>query len=158
MDWSVPQWEQFVEEHYDRIFRFALHLLGNRSEAEEVAQDTFLKAYYSKETLLNPDSRVHWIYQIARNVAVDRRRWWKRRAGVEQQGEEEGAHVTATELQITLRELVLALPLRQREVFLLRHLAGFSTEETARLLGIREGSVKTHLMRAVSNLKEKLES
>ena len=152
------EWDEFVEQYYNPIFRFCFQILGSREEAEDLTQDTFFKAYKSFATLEKPESAKYWIYSIARNGCIDRKRWWKRILLQDTLSDELPANSGQPDLSITLRKLIQKLPQKQREVFVMRHWHGFSTEETARALGIDPGTVKSHLKRAIDKLKRQLSS
>ena len=145
-------WNHIVESCYRDIYSFALKILGSVHDAEEVTQETFLQAFKNLKgdeplTVLRP-----WLYTTARNRCIDRKRWWKRWTILAKElfaaDKEDNQNTQALD---TLP--IMQLPGRQREIFVLRHWHGFSTEETAKILGISEGSVKSHLKRAVEKLK-----
>lgn len=142
-----------VELYYQRIYAYCYHFLGKRSEAEDATQEIFLKAMRCTDDIGDAAAFRFWIYRVARNHCIDRTRWWKRflaRAAEEGEIADTRANqADLSELREELRQFLLALPIRQRDVFILRHWHGFSTEETAKLLGISSGTVKSHLKRAV---------
>lgn len=155
------RWKELVSEFYHPIFIFCLRFLGNREEAEDLTQEVFIKAYSSlcKKEIEEPLIK-NWLYKIARNSCIDKTRWWKRTARVKQ-GLTNAANGMTTEPMnpaIFLENEILKLPVRQREVFILRHWHEFSTCEVAQLLKITEGSVKSHLNRAIEKLKASLVS
>lgn len=149
-------WESIVEEHYQKIYAFTYFFARSREEAEDLTQEAFLKAYKSRSSLRERESVKSWLYTITRHVCIDRKRWWKRIAEVALGDREQRAAEQHPEDAMTLKKLVRELPDRQREVFVLRHWHGFSTEESAKLLGINEGTVKSHLSRAIEKLKQGL--
>ena len=73
-------WNDLVEEFHSGIYAFSWHMLGSRQEAEDVTQETFLKAYRSRASLRTNNVKA-WLYSIARNACLDRKRWWKRWRG-----------------------------------------------------------------------------
>ena len=148
-------WNDLVEKFHERIYAFSWHMLGARHEAEDVTQETFLRAYRSRGRLRTSNVKA-WLYSIARNACLDRQRWWKRwQIRAVNQTAEQGL-VPDSQALLELTQIIERLPVRQREVFVLRHWHGFSTLETADLLGLSEGSVKSHLSRAVEKLKTEL--
>ena len=155
----AQHWERFVGEYYPAVFRFLVHFLGSRAEAEDAVQEVFLKAWEHLQTLPEISNERAWIYSIARNYAIDRTRWWKRLLSkvdfssteLENKAARDTMSVDA-DVRIVLSH-VKKLPTRQREVFILRHWHGFSTEEVAKMLGISTGSVKTHLKRSIEFVK-----
>ena len=148
-------WQSIVEDNYREIYDYAARFLGNRHDAEDAVQETFLRAY---RTWSGPVEDIRkWLFRIVRNLCVDKRRRFKRwitslRHVSSSQPEADSPEDSSF---LIVRHLNL-LPERQREVFILRHWHGFSTEETARLLGLTSGTVKSHLFRAVEQLKESL--
>lgn len=152
---TLANWNEIVEGNYKAIFAFCFHFLGNRHEADDATQDTFLKTFRAKESIqkIAPNEIKFWLYRVARNVCIDRKRWWKRLHNFHQSQTQVSSLETDQGLTMTLRKLILQLPQKQKEVFILRHWHGFSTAETAKLLKIDEGSVKSHLSRAISKLK-----
>lgn len=148
------EWEKIIEDFYEPIYRFALHMVGKKDEALDIVQETFYKALKGKDSLSNNESVRAWLYQIARNLIIDRGRWWKR-WGFSSAALPEQHYDAPMEQQIIVKEVlhaILKLPVRQREVFTLRNLHGFSTSETAHLLQMSEGTVKSHLHRAIGAL------
>ncbi|MDC0357791.1 RNA polymerase sigma factor [Oligoflexia bacterium] len=149
-------WETLVKEYYPRIYAYALKLLGSEADAEDIAQEVFLKAFKSKKQDLSPLALKQWLYVVARNRCIDKQRWWKRRRLLFQSGELEGQSSSANEPTIFLSRLLTKIPPRQREVFILRHWHDFSTQATAKLLGISTGTVKSSLKKAIHTIKEEL--
>lgn len=154
---AVILWNDVVEDYYTPIYRFCLHFSGDQSEAEELTQDTFLKAHKSIGNINDPSKIKAWLYSIAKNTCRDRYRWWKRRPIHHSEIEISDHSLSCSPLAMTILGLINKLPTKQREVFILRQLHGFSTEETATLLSISAGTVKSHLKRAIDRLKLNLE-
>jgi RNA polymerase sigma-70 factor, ECF subfamily len=153
-------------EHQTRVLRLCRLMLSDADEAEEVAQEIFLKAFRFHRTREHPESWSKWLATVTINACRDRRRssWWKRwRGRTEEFDEFKGAtpgHRSAEEiaLQRETQSLVWKhfskLSARQKEIFALRHFEGWSTEEVAAHMGLTAGSVKTHLFRAVRELRK----
>lgn len=148
-----------VRRHQERVFGFLLRLLGRRDEAMDLTQDAFLKAWGALPGW-QPEARfTTWLFQIARNSALDLLR---RRQRVEfvpfdsgSSDEEMPDPAPPPEEQFSgrqrlgLLERVLgALPVEQREILLLRELEDMSYADIADTLGINEGTVKSRLARA----------
>lgn len=170
---SVPQWfERCVEMYQPRIYAFTLRLTGNPQDAEEIAQDTFVRAYralldYEPERIRSLALRP-WLYQIALNIVRNRVR--VRRPKTEPldgedtpvswiaipADEQPEAVALRGERQRELAERVLALPEHFRIAVLLRFVADLSYAEIAGLLGHPEGTVKAHVHRGVLLLRESL--
>jgi RNA polymerase sigma-70 factor (ECF subfamily) len=142
-------------------------LLYDREEAEEIVQDTFMKAYEACAGGVVPDDWAAWLTRVAVNACRDRRRagWWMRfrrwtdpvdDVPLVAQGPDPAEAATGAQ---TRRRIWLAfrqLPARQREVFVLRQIEERSTAEVAEVLGLSPGSVKRHLFRALRRLREAL--
>jgi RNA polymerase sigma-70 factor (ECF subfamily) len=146
-------WEEFVAQFGERIYRYCHHMLGSAAEAEDATQDVFVKCFEKAEELSKADSLTAWVYTLARNRCIDRLRWYKRALSYLESRPVAISPPPGTELQMTLRTMIAKLPSQQREVFILRHWHGFSTDETAQLLKVHTGTVKTQLKRAVDKLK-----
>ncbi|HSS94077.1 MAG TPA: sigma-70 family RNA polymerase sigma factor [Candidatus Dormibacteraeota bacterium] len=154
--------ERMVDEHKDRIFAASLAMTGNRHDAEEVAQDTFLRAYralatYAPERIRDLKERP-WLHRIAVNVVRNRVRGVHPRL-VELNGSEpdhsRGPEDHAME-RMQLDELaarVAELPIRYREAVVLRHVRELSYAEVAEALGQPVGTVKANVHRGLKLLR-----
>jgi RNA polymerase sigma-70 factor (ECF subfamily) len=148
------EWQNLVNDYYAAIYRYSYQFLGTQDEAQDATQQTFLKAFRSFSTLKQQSSEKSWLYSIARNVCIDRKRWWRTWLSASAtSSEDRPAPARSPELSVTLKKLIGDLPERQREVFILRHWHDFSTTETAQMLGLDEGTVKSHLKRAIDKLR-----
>ena len=168
---AVPPWhaqyETLYRQHWARVVRLCRLLLDDSEEALEVAQEVFLRL---AQRFQAPDSTTEWgawLTRVSLNACHARRRsgWWRRgRAGAGAAGEIDLVDGEPTPeraaLQGEARERIWRalhrLPLRQREVFVLRHLEGWSTEAAGAALSLSSGSVKRHLFRAVRRLRRAL--
>jgi RNA polymerase sigma-70 factor (ECF subfamily) len=159
--------EELCRTHYSRVFQLCRLLLVDRHEAEEVAQEVFLKLVKECQSHSQILSWEAWLTRVAINACRDRRRsaWWKwwREEHVEFQEAEFPSNRLTPEQQVLSREqqeriwrLFCALSSRQREVFVLRRLEGLSSEEVAQVLGLTSGSVKRHLFHAIRHLRKGL--
>ena len=154
--------ERMVNEHKDRVFATSLAMTGNRHDAEEVAQDTFFRAYralatYSPERVRDLKERA-WLHRIAVNVVRNRVRGVKPSL-VELNGSESdhspGPEAQAME-RMQLDELatrVAGLPVRYREAVVLRHVRDLSYAEVAETLGQPVGTVKANVHRGLKLLR-----
>lgn len=162
MEGVERQFERMVRDHQDRVFALGLALTGNRHDAEEVAQDTFLRAYRALVTY--PPGRIRelkqkpWLMRIALNVFRNRVRGVKPRL-VELNGSESD-HTPGPEAQAMRRaqmdELavrVAGLPARYREAVVLRHVQELSYAEVADALGQPVGTVKANVHRGLKLLR-----
>lgn len=154
--------ERMVVDHQDRIYALAFALTGNRHDAEDVAQDTFIRAYkalatYSPERIRDLKQKA-WLHRIAVNVVRNRVRGIRPRL-VELNGSEPD-HATGPEEDVLRRseidELatrVACLPARYREAVVLRHVQDLSYAEVAEALGQPVGTVKANVHRGLKILR-----
>ena len=162
MEGTERAFERMVREHQDRVFAIGYALTGNRHDAEEVAQDTFLRAY--RALITYPPDRVRdlkqkaWLHRIAVNVVRNRVRGVRPRL-VEFNGSESD-HSPGPEAQAMrhaemddLAARVACLPPRFREAVVLRHVQEMSYAEVAEALGQPVGTVKANVHRGLKMLR-----
>ena len=141
------------QRHY--IFRVAWGLLNEDSAADDVVQEVFLKILAGRLKAKPRAKFTTWLYQVAINTAREqarrRRRIWGDQSALNALEAMPDGGADPARL-----DSLAALPLRQREVVVLRFLEGFDTAETAEILGCREGTVKAHLHRATLKLRDLL--
>jgi RNA polymerase sigma-70 factor (ECF subfamily) len=151
-----------VERHANALGRYVASL-GERDGAEEVVQDTFVRAFSSLDTFRGDSSLRTWLFTIARRLVVDRRRKSRRRRDVEDLNEADAASeytaldgMIATEARSRVWGAVGKLSPTQREVFLLRVNEGLSYKEIAEVAGTTEGAARVHYHNALRTVKENL--
>lgn len=159
--------EDLYRSHRARVVRLCRLLLSDPDEAADVAQDVFLRVERACREGIPPTDWTPWIVRVTVNACHDRRRsgWWRwwRAGGVSLDLDHTAGPWRTPEEEAVRREQrtrvwaeLQRLPVRQREVFVLRHLEGLATDAVAELLGIAPGSVKRHLFRAVHALRRGL--
>lgn len=136
----------------DRTYRLALRLLGEQAGAEDVAAEALARAYAHWSTLENAPHRDGWVLRVTTNLALDALR---RKPPPAPRGEPVDVAEVAV-LRTTLVAALRRLPRRQREVVVLRYLAGLTEAEIARALEMAEGTVKSHAHRALKALRIRL--
>jgi RNA polymerase sigma-70 factor (ECF subfamily) len=152
-----PDWEKFVDNTYESIYRYAFHITSSKAEAEELTQETYTRFLKRWPILPNNYQEARkMLYRTCRNIRFDLFRRAKRFAFVLLKIEPEQKLDNDTIYLSEIMEVVGQLSQQQREVFILRHYHDFSTHSVAELLGISESSVKTHLSRAIAFLKKEL--
>jgi RNA polymerase sigma-70 factor (ECF subfamily) len=151
-----------VERHGPALARFAASL-GQRSDIEEVVQDTFVRAFGSIESFRADSSLRTWLFTIERRLILDRRRAERRRKDDAAVEERDAAtefdaldEIVAEEAQTRVRRAVEQLSRLQREVFLLRVNEGLSYKEIAEVVGSTEGAARVHYHNAMRAVKESL--
>jgi len=161
-------YEALVRAHQDIAFRTACLFAGSAADAEEAAQEAFVKAWRALPRF-RPDAPFRpWLLAIVANEARNRRRAAGRRAGlVLRAAQERASGDAAPSPEAALlaggerRELLAALGAldeRDRAVIACRHLLDLSERETAEVLGCRPGTVKSRLSRALGRMRAELES
>jgi RNA polymerase sigma-70 factor (ECF subfamily) len=162
METTERAFERMVHEQQDRLYALGLALTGNRHDAEEVAQDTFLRAYralltYSPERVGELKHKA-WLHRIALNVFRNRVRGLKPRL-VELNGSEPDLssgpeHDAIRRLEMDeLAKRVACLPPRYREAVVLRHVQDLSYAEAAEVLRQPVGTVKANVHRGLKLLR-----
>jgi len=170
---DASAYDALVRKYERQIFRIAQHITQNREDAEDVMQDAFVKAFEKLDQFQGNSKFYTWLVRIAVNESLMRLR--KRRTGklVSMDDEiltEEGSvprdfadwapnpeqNYNQAELAEILRKTIQGLPPGFRLVFVLRDVDGLSTEETAETLGLSIPAVKSRLLRARLQLRERL--
>ena len=163
--------EELVERHKQKAYHIAFDFARDREEAKDLSQEAFLKAFTHLKNFDGRSSFYTWFYRILVNLCLDYKRRQKRAPSdefdetVEQRMEpshETAAarapdqHVLASQLSHKVGRALEALPAKQRTVFILRNHQGLSIKEIAETLQTAEGTVKVHLHRAVTALRQSL--
>jgi RNA polymerase sigma-70 factor (ECF subfamily) len=167
--------ERLVRHFQDRLFTFALRLTGRREDAEEVAQDAFVRAYRALKSY--PAERVRamalkaWLYQVTLNVVRNRvRRKHLSTVSLDDDGPRGGAARSLSDDPRTrpdarfevkrqrsdIASLVAHLPERYRAPLILRYVEGLKIEEVATILRQPLGTTKSNVHRAINALRESL--
>ena len=164
--------EEFVSENKNDLYGFCLHLTGNVPDAEDLFQDTFLVSLEKKnfQELLQMESAKGFLIGIAVNLWKNRYRKWKRREQIAPRETAEDALLWAKspergpeEIAVLrddlreLREAVNSLPEKYRITILMYYDAGLSVKEIAAALHIRQGTVKSRLSKARTQIRNVLE-
>ena len=154
--------ERLYRDHADRIYGLCLRMTGDRVHATELAQDVFVRAWEQLDRLRADSDAGAWLWRLATNVVLNALRSDRRRlarvAPVAEPGLLERAEL-GTPLpvrRLSLDAAIARLPERAREVFVLHDVEGFTSHEVSELLGIAEGTVRAHLHRARTLMRETL--
>jgi RNA polymerase sigma-70 factor (ECF subfamily) len=156
---DTDAFRMLVERHRDRAYALAFRMLGSAPDAEEAAQDAFLRAWRALPQFRGESAFSTWLHRIVVRRALDRRATLKSRRARETSLEDTAEVAGATEssdaaLRLRLDHLLDRLSEMQRTVVLLYYYEDRSVEEVSRILEMPEGSVKTHLHRARAALRE----
>jgi RNA polymerase sigma-70 factor (ECF subfamily) len=164
---------QCIDLHGPAVYRVALRLMGNATDAEDVVQETFLNAFRAIDRFEGRSELSTWLYRIAHNIAMMRlRRAEPVFVPVDDPDGADGGPLLprqlfdwcclpeqdydSVEARAELERALRELPDGLRSVFVLRELEGLSTEETAAALSLTPEAVKTRLHRARLRLRERL--
>jgi RNA polymerase sigma-70 factor, ECF subfamily len=164
--------DRFVEHFRTKIFHYSWMMCGQREDAEEVAQETLLKVFENFHTLQAPERVKPWVFRIAKNACLMKRRKSVFAPAVSQEvsldelrpakaGEAGDVRIEiadwsqipedqalASEIRRTLTTAIAALPEHYRSVILLRDVEEMSTQDTSQILDLTEDAVKQRLHRA----------
>jgi RNA polymerase sigma-70 factor (ECF subfamily) len=152
-------WETLVRDHQEAVFRLAFLLNGNADDAQDVAQETFIRAFRALDHFDPDRSLKPWLLQIATNLSRNRRRSWRRYLQAVQRigrlapsSAEPDHNIQRWEAQ-TLWQAIRRLRPMDQEIIYLRYFLELSEEETSATLHIAPGTVKSRLHRALNRLR-----
>ncbi|MCM8763803.1 MAG: sigma-70 family RNA polymerase sigma factor [Candidatus Omnitrophica bacterium] len=167
--------EELVKRNQAKIYNLGLKLLGNREDAADLLQETFINAYYALPKFEGKSAFSTWLYRIATNNAFMKMRKKKiplvrfepeRNSSARQEfyrstpdwSSDPGAHLRNQELKMLIEKSVDALPGKYKTIFVLHDIEGFSTEEISRMLNLSVPAVKSRVHRSRMYLRDKLAS
>jgi RNA polymerase sigma factor (sigma-70 family) len=153
--------DDLYRAHVAEVYRYALAVLGNHADAEDVTQTTFLNAYRALEQGVKPRKPSNWLLTIASNAIKQRFRQEQSRPRQVELDERVAHAETTDEEGPSVGELLTALskiPPQQRQAIVLREFEGRSYVEIAEILGVTTSALETLLFRARRSLSEELES
>ena len=164
-DTSTP-FQEWVETNSSRIFALAYRITGQVQDAEEVVQETFLKAYQQRETFKANAAPGTWLYRIASNCALDLLRKRKRQGGhpvslddlepLTALTPDANRSVEGNQFRHQLNDALKALTPMERAAFILRHYEAHSCREVGEALGCNTNRAKQAIFRAVQKLRKAL--
>jgi RNA polymerase sigma-70 factor, ECF subfamily len=164
-----PAFHALVERHRAMVYRLAYQFAGNHHDAEDIAQDVFIKVYRSLDRFRHDAQVTSWLYRIVMNACIDHRRrsapaGWApftedaelKMANTPEDGPGPEDQAYGGQLGEVLASEIARLPPGQRLVFTMRHHEGLKLTEIASALGLAEGTVKRQLHAAVHRLRAAL--
>ncbi len=175
-DGDARAFEELVARHRRGLFNFLLRSVQNRSRAEELLQEVFLRVVRSKDRYERTAKLTTWLYTIARNLCVDESRRAKFRRTVSLDAPRRGAEedspamvetvpadqvatdeaAAAPQIRVRVAKAIEGLPDDQREVFLMRQMSGLSFKEIGDIVGAPENTVKSRMRYALEKLRQEL--
>ncbi len=161
---SHDAFRELVELHMRRVYDLAYGFVSDHDDAEDVAQEVFVKVYHALKSFRQESGFSTWLYRITANCALDRLKQRKRSVARFVPMEESHLRGIAAshgtdhgEESVLIERALHELPTLQRAVVMLRHMDGFSTRQVSDILRCSEGTVKTHLHRGLKKMRKKLE-
>lgn len=164
-----------VEKYQERVFWICMNVLRSKEDAEDMAQETFVKAYLSLANFRGEAAFYTWLYRIAYNMAIDYKRKVKRSYGQEVQVDSSAPEVGdfaldkfAAEVEspdqilyhkqqaLVIKAVLAEISDEHKTVFLLREVEGLSYDEISRIVGISKGTVMSRLHYARKKLQKSL--
>ena len=156
------EFRTYVDARGDALLRTAVGLVGNRQQAEDLLQDALAKTYVAWDRVRAPEARDAYVRQV---MVRTRTTWWRRRRWREVAAADPGADVGEPWADDPTRRvddadhverLLHGLPPRQRAALVLRFLDDLSEEQTAQVMGVSRGTVKSTTSRALAHLRERV--
>lgn len=173
-DGSVQALETLVRRYEHRLFNYLARMAGNRTDADDLFQETFLRVYKHRQRYDRSARFRPWLYQIATNLCKDHHKYMRHRSHIPLDSNPgEGASLSEriadpvpgpsaqaelSEVRDALESAVAALPEHQRSVFLMSRYEGLRYEEIAESLGIPVGTVKSRMSKAVHSVMQQVEA
>lgn len=158
---------ELVRRYQDRLYTTLLHIVGCSEEAQDVVQEAFVQAFIKLESFQGNSGFYTWLYRIAFNTAISRRRRQRPAASVEQtreatgdepidQREGPGDRLEQQERAAQVQAALARLSEEHRAILVLREMEGFAYETISELLDLPVGTVRSRLFRARLQLREQL--
>ena len=160
---DVGAFEILYKEHSGRVYALCVRLqAGDRSEATELMQDVFIKAWRRLETFRGESAFSSWLHRLTVNTMLENARSDRRRSARVLSMEDTSllpgaARSTSLDLKMDMEEAVASLPRGARLAFVLHDVQGYQHQEIAEQLGVSVGTIKAQLHRARRLLRERLE-
>ena len=164
-EWAL---DVLIERKSQALLHHVYRMVGDREDARDIVQLSFVRVWEHRDRFDPRWSVNTWVYRIASNLAIDLLRWKRSQLRqlepvrrhfsdlCEVRQRSELARLGRLEVERILRELAAGLTEKQRQVFLLRELAGLSSREVAQIAGCRESTVRNHLFTARKYLRSEL--
>lgn len=164
---TLDDFRAIFEEHGMRLFRLAYRITGHRQDAEDVVQETFIRAHRNRKRFDASSDVGSWLHRIATNAAIDLLR--KRRRQRAEVQDSLDSHVELSiadpdperrargrEVERMVRQALGLLSEKEQAAFVLRHLEGLSIEEIGRMTGTGRNTTKNLIFRAVRKIRLEL--
>lgn len=154
-----------VERHMKQAYNVAYGFVSDHEDAQDVAQEAFVRVYQSIGTFRGDAVFSTWLYKIVMNLSLNRIRQRKSKGHREVELTDRVIDGTADhhvpeqepEMRLRLERALHELPTLQRATVILRHINGLSTRQVSTILAVSEGTVKTHLFRGLKKMRAELD-
>ncbi len=176
VDRDERAFRELIDEHRDRVFNITYRMLGNRAEAEDVAQEVFITVFKQIENFRGDSKFSTWLYRVTVNHCKNRIKYLARRHDrdrdeLDETSQQQNGAVNGTPVRIKnpdtalesaqmeklLQEAIASLDDEQRAVVILRDVEDLSIEEICEITGLPDGTVKSRLHRARLVLRKKMQ-
>lgn len=155
---SITEFREFYDRQVKRVYRLAMVLMGNISDAEDVTQTVFLKAWEKKPDFRDADHEIAWILTTTRNQCKDIHKSFYRRKRTDLENAPEPQVTLETQMDSEIWEALQSLAEKYRMVLYLYYYEGYSVRELSVILGRRESTLQTQLATGRKQMKSLLES
>ena len=149
----------------DKLYRFALSIVGNTFEAEDIVQEVLIKVWKKKDDFLKLDNKEAWCMTVTRNLAIDKTRSKKYKTedisghfGISDSSSNPEQLTEFNDTMSIIRSYIDQLPEAQKEVIHLRDIEGFTYNEISEITGVPLERVKVNLHRARKTLRSQIEN
>lgn len=175
-DRDESAFRELLETHRDRVFNITYRMLGNRAEAEDVAQEVFIAVFKNIDEFREESKFSTWLYRVTVNHCKNRIKYLARRHDRDRDELDETSHqangavngapvraaapdraLASAQMEKLLQEAIAALDEDQREVIILRDVEDLSIEEICEITKLPDGTVKSRLHRARLVLRKKMQ-
>ena len=155
---SITEFREFYDRQVKRVYRPAMVLMGNISDAEDVTQTVFLKAWEKKPDFRDADHEIAWILTTTRNQCKDIHKSFYRRKRADLENAPEPQVTLETQMDSEIWEALQSLAEKYRMVLYLYYYEGYSVRELSVILRRRESTLQTQLATGRKQMKSLLES
>ena len=156
-------YRELIDQHKNQVFALTMKILGETGEAEEAAQDSFIKAYQNLSSFNYKSKFSTWLYRIAFNTAIS----YKRKHRIEktqyeeavinmESGDSTDKEIMQKEQKYFIQKALRQLPEIDRTILTLFYLSDYSTEEVSKATGMKLSAVKVRLFRARKKMADEL--
>lgn len=155
---SITEFREFYDRQVKRVYRLAMVMMGNISDAEDVTQTVFLKAWEKKPDFRDADHEIAWILTTTRNQCKDIHKSFYRRKRADLENAPEPQVTLETQMDSEIWEALQSLAEKYRMVLYLYYYEGYSVRELSVILRCRESTLQTQLATGRKQMKSLLES